>query len=375
MFPMCSVGGRVRLRLIVLLLIKQLLLAVRIPRVWRPHPYLSPLIVCALALPGLALAQSIQEFLIPSGRPATAIVSGLDGALWFTEPSGDRIGRIGVDGRITEFPVPSGSSPYFLALGSDGAFWFPELPYSIGRLTTEGSLTHYDVGPYHPRAIAAGADGALWFTTYYAFSIGRITTAGVVSQFPTPPTPLSLHLIAPGPDGALWYTMFQRGQIGRMTTSGQAQVFNFGQLDFITSLTAGPDAAIWFTHSSSLLSRVTSSGTFNDFPLPMTDLSGLPGPLTVSRDGNLLIAIPDKILVVSLTGVVKDQIALPAGVRIAEMTIGPDGALWFTEAETPRIGRFGGGGSAQAVPILSPAAVAAFAVALAVASLILLRRS
>jgi hypothetical protein len=39
----------------------------------------------------------------PLSEP-TAIVAGPDGALWFTEFSGNNIGRITVEGAITEFP-------------------------------------------------------------------------------------------------------------------------------------------------------------------------------------------------------------------------------------------------------------------------------
>ena len=57
--------------------------------------------------------------------------------------------------------------------------------------------------------------------------IGRITTSGSITTFPTPDSPCS---IATGPDGALWFTVFGHystggdsfvnGYIGRMTTSG-----------------------------------------------------------------------------------------------------------------------------------------------------------
>ena len=56
---------------------------------------------------------------------------------------------------------------------------------SIGRITTAGVVTNYTgTGISGPAGIAAGPDGALWFTNYSNNSIGRITTAGVVTNYP-----------------------------------------------------------------------------------------------------------------------------------------------------------------------------------------------
>ena len=33
-----------------------------------------------------------------------------DGALWFSEAAGNRVGRITMDGQVTEFPIPSHDS-------------------------------------------------------------------------------------------------------------------------------------------------------------------------------------------------------------------------------------------------------------------------
>jgi len=47
--------------------------------------------------------------------------------MWFTEYTGNRIGRIAIDGRITEFRVPTaGSVPFLIAAGPNGAMWFTE---------------------------------------------------------------------------------------------------------------------------------------------------------------------------------------------------------------------------------------------------------
>ena len=57
---------------------------------------------------------------------------------------------------------------------------------SIGRITTDGTVTNYtDPGISARSGIAAGPDGALWFTNYRRrSSIGRIATSGTVTNYP-----------------------------------------------------------------------------------------------------------------------------------------------------------------------------------------------
>jgi streptogramin lyase len=70
------------------------------------------------------LGKSHPERAHPDGQERTfGIVAGADGALWFTEAGGNKIGRITADGKsIMEFPVPKDSaSPMGIAAGPDGA--------------------------------------------------------------------------------------------------------------------------------------------------------------------------------------------------------------------------------------------------------------
>ena len=75
----------------------------------------------------------------------TDIVAGPDGALWFTEARGDKIGRITTTGDVTEYPIPTaGAFAADITVGPDGALWFTESSGNkIGRITTKGELTEY----------------------------------------------------------------------------------------------------------------------------------------------------------------------------------------------------------------------------------------
>src|SRR5262249_53545034 len=114
------------------------------------------------------------------GSPG-GITAGPDGALWFTEIAGNKIGRMTTAGVVTdEIPIAAGSATHEITTGPDGALWFAEAAKDqIGRIDpTTHALTEFSTGitarsaPFH---IVSGPDGALWFTEIHGDRIGRIT--------------------------------------------------------------------------------------------------------------------------------------------------------------------------------------------------------
>jgi hypothetical protein len=181
------------------------------------------------AAPALA-AGTISEFPVPTlGSQPFFITAGPDGALWFTEFSGNKVGRITAAGVTTaEFAIPTpGSEPIVITAGSDGALWFTELSGNkVGRINTAGAITEFPAAG-EPNGITAGPDGALWFTEFLGNKVGRITTAGAFTEFAIP-TPGSVPLgITAGPDGAVWFTEQGGNKIGRITAGPQATSLSF----------------------------------------------------------------------------------------------------------------------------------------------------
>lgn len=80
-------------------------------------------------------------------------------------------------GTVTEFPTMN--SPLVITAGLDGALWFTENAASIGRITTAGNITEFPITTTHGMAagITAGPDGNVWFCETGANQIGRITTS------------------------------------------------------------------------------------------------------------------------------------------------------------------------------------------------------
>jgi virginiamycin B lyase len=308
-----------------------------------------------------ATAQTVTEFRIPTAasRPG-GITTGPDGAIWFVETSGNKIGRITTEGVITEYPIPTpNSAPQYIVSGPDGALWFVEgSGNKIGRITTAGVITEFaNFANDWPQSLAVGPDGALWIASQGPMGrgaasgdgwIGRITTAGVLNRFPLPRHNVQANFIAAGSDGALWFGT--DNTIDRITTAGVITEF---ALPTPTSgafgITAGPDGALWFAEPfSNKIGRITTAGVITEFALPTAGS----GPLAIATgaDGALWFTevIPAANGDVSFTGNRIGRITTSGA--ISEFTLpnaasgpgfiaaGPDGAMWFGETAN-RIGR------------------------------------
>ena len=94
----------------------------------------------------------------------------------------------------------------------------------IGRITTGGVVTEYPIPDCQQPTrigITAGPDGALWFTEIPSGNkIGRITTAGLITEYPVPTANSYPCGITAGPDGALWFTESAGNNIGRAPACG-----------------------------------------------------------------------------------------------------------------------------------------------------------
>jgi virginiamycin B lyase len=148
------------------------------------------------------------------------------GAVWFTDPSAHRIGRITPSGAVVEYAVhDSNSRPVWIAAAADGGAWFTE-PWSnrIGRITPAGAIAEFPVSTLlgvaaggfgtflsvQPWDIVQAPDGDLWFTELNANRIGRMTPRGAVHELQLPRPTGALAFAA---DGGLWYTSANDGHL------------------------------------------------------------------------------------------------------------------------------------------------------------------
>jgi uncharacterized protein (TIGR03437 family) len=299
-------------------------------------------------------AVSITEHPLPeSSSYPFGIAAGPDGALWFTEPSGNRVGRITTGGGITEYPVPTsnGFDPVWIAAGPDGALWFTETNGNkIGRIATDGGVSEYPVptSSSHPYQITAGSDGALWFTENgdvgvgeaLVGKIGRITTAGAITEYDVPTASGSPWGIAAGPDGALWFTESLGNKVGRISTAGTVTEYAVPtSSSYPDGIVSGPDGALWFTeYFGNKIGRITTAGAITEYDVPTSP--GGPDPIAAGPDGALWFTeiTSYKLARITTAGIITEY-SLPTTSSRYGIAAGPDGAFWFTEAQANNIGR------------------------------------
>jgi virginiamycin B lyase len=334
-------------------------------------------LLAILLVPAVAPA-AIVEF--PVRGDPTDIVAGRDKALWFTEPNGNKIGRLTTAGRFREFGLPTArSAPLGITAGPDGALWFTEsFGGKIGRITAAGKIKEFALpnpdcrslslrcGSAHPITITAGPDGGLWFIEVVPgasclispcgvarsgeIRIGRITTTGSISEFPIPTPPafdgnafsFQPEGITVGPDRALWFADTNGDKIGRVTTAGNVSEFPVAPESEPESVTSGPDRALWFTErNADKIGRLTTGGSFREFRTP-TAKSVVTG-ITAGPDRALWFTEhgAGKIGRITTAGRFSEFPVPTRGGLLSGITVGPDRALWFTDGRlhAGKIGR------------------------------------
>jgi virginiamycin B lyase len=312
-----------------------------------------------VAITSSAAAGRLTEYAVSAGAVGPmGISSGPDGALWFTEFSANKIGRISTAGALTDFAIPTpGSKPQEIVAGPDGALWFVELAANkIGRVSTAGAFTEYVIPTpdSQPVGIVSGPDGALWFTENKSGKVGRVTTDGTVTEFAlrktVQPSGIYPRGIASGPDGALWFTEPGINKIGRITTAGDLTEYAIpsrgnGPLGNVLgsqplSITPGPDGALWFTEAvGNKIGRITTAGVFSEYAVPTAN--GGPFGIAAGPDGALWFAENNSNAIGRITaaGTVTEFTLQSAGGNPRGIAPGADGALWFTDPASNKIGR------------------------------------
>ena len=194
--------------------------------------------------PALALVGQVTEFPVAQGFPGTpgfpgnAMARGSDGNVWFSTNTPVTIGRITPAGQVTQFADPNTSATFAadFTLGSDGNVWFLDVTgfnpsqERIGRVTPAGQISEFLILTFKGNLASVnqmtlGSDGNIWFTANTFSSrhlsngfIGRVTTAGVISEFGTPTAVSDPQDIALGSDGNIWFNEVSAHAVGRILT-------------------------------------------------------------------------------------------------------------------------------------------------------------
>ncbi len=307
---------------------------------------------------------SATEYIIPSASSFTQdIVFGPNANLWFSETNADKIGQVTTSGVFSEYPDTTSSGPFDITVGPDNNLWFVHGNDIIGKMSTTGtgssfSLSGAGVGSHYAQGIAAGPDGNLWITEQRRFGCGKkclhftswidvMTTSGAVS--PSTSYEVSniisagLNHIVAGSDGNLWFVETAANKIGKITTSGVITQYpvptassNLGSI-----LTLGPDGNIWFCeYGANKVGKITPGGTITEYAVP-SPLSG-PWGITPGPDGNVWFTenLASQVARITPAGAITEYTIPTGGSAPIGITKGPDGDVWFVETGANKIAKF-----------------------------------
>lgn len=254
----------------------------------------------------MTVAGEFKRFPVAPDGFAERITSGPDGALWFTDPKSNRIGRITVDGAVKYVKLPTPDcGPTGIATGHDGFIYFAEHAADrIGRLRPDGVLTEFTLPKGSGPAEVVAGYHAVYFAEDKSNRIGRISKDGAITDFAIPSPHSIPAAMTVGPDGSIYFTELHPSQIGKMTLNGAMSEYKIpaGQP---LGLAAGSDGNIWATAPRvHLIYRMTSGGNFVVY---QGTNSTLPGFLTNGPDGNLYFSEPNgKIGRISVDGLIAE---------------------------------------------------------------------
>ncbi|MES2172299.1 MAG: Virginiamycin B lyase [Actinomycetota bacterium] len=280
----------------------------------------------------MAARAGVSEHGVMLKSPALAVAGGalaLVGMLAFASPAPAVPTPV-----ASTWPTTAGAVPENITVGPDGNLWFTERgTNSIGRVTPAGVITEFPVptAASLPDGITSGPDGNLWFSEGNAGKIGRITPAGVITEFPLAAGAGPAGIVA-APDGNLWFADEANSKIGDIDTTGVVlnEYSAASVSDAPHQIVVGSDGNLWYTNSNGASIGTTdiTTGAATDYALP----TAVPGTsfLALGSDGNIWFSV------IGLSGggdiTPAGTVSVLAGMDDANaVTSGPDGKIWISD--------------------------------------------
>lgn len=272
---------------------------------------------------------------------------------------------------VTTYPL-SNSSTILNAIttGPDGALWFSDgFTRFIGRISTAGAITEYPLpNAISPGALASGPGSTLWFvdTSSAATSIGSITTSGVFSTCALStavPTNVGRESVVEGPDANMW---LGNGQAISKITAACLETDFTPPHTVGSNMVVGSDGALWFaampvgSFPTWNLARMTTAGAFTEYPLPAAQATA--SSIVAGSDGYLWAydGFRQVFYRASTSGVITElPRIIPSNTSpylaniVGPLTNGPDGAIWFSTQQG--VGRVTSSGNETFYPVSSGA--------------------
>jgi len=213
----------------------------------------------------------------PAVQPISIVFDVDTSNLWFDEVNAAKIGKMTSAGVCTEYSTPAGWS---LSLDTTNNFlWFASVGNNITKLGINEpvGLNSYPItsaGANVGGTVVHPATGDLWFTEYANDKIGKMTSAGVCTEYGIMTENAGATDITVYPTtGDLWFTENSAGAIGKMTTAGvyteYLMPYAFASPGEMTINANNGD--IWvFEQQNHSFVKMTQAGVFTEYPITTT---------------------------------------------------------------------------------------------------------
>ncbi len=252
-------------------------------------------------------------------------------------------------GEQEEFFAPTQpTQPLTLTKGPDGNVWYTnDGSTKIGKVTPAGVVTEYSPGlAGNAFSITAGPDGNIWFTETGSEKVGYIDPAAPTTSLQEFTVPgmstlaTEASFITAGPDGNLWLTLGLNG-IARVTPAGVVTEFTAGLNTEAEpcSIIPGPDGNVWFGDCATetgneAIGKITPAGAITEFPV-LGNSTNRPSSITFGSDGRIWFAAAAtgparQVGAITTAGVVTYYAA--GTVFLTGFVTGADGNVWAKEA-------------------------------------------
>lgn len=182
--------------------------------------------------------------------------------------------------------------------------------------------------------IVTAPNGDMWFVEEKANKVGRITPAGVITEFALPATTSGdaggAYDLTVAPDGTIWVVFDYGRKIVQLDlATGTGTVYPLGPYPYGEQVEIGPDGVPWVSMSfdDDGLARVLPTGTVWHDNAPPCD-----GWLARANDGGMWCASSDTKLILSNADASGGTTyPLPStGTTLRSLAAGPVGSMWFS---------------------------------------------
>ncbi|MHC2295395.1 virginiamycin B lyase family protein [Bradyrhizobium barranii] len=276
--------------------------------------------------------RAFGKYQIPTklARPA-GIAEGRDGAIYFVEMVGNKIGKIEHD-KITEYALPTPfAAPFKIVADAEGILWFTEVyGNAIGRFDpSTGAITEYKIPTKdsRPGGIAIDGKGRVWFIEQKGNKVGYLdpkaipqapsgepattkshagvpagkVTVGRVE--PALPTGLTFSIPTPGAHpggslvedrlGRLWFPLILANRVGVYDPrDGSYRDYEMPtEISMPVALDVDSAGDVWVAQfRGNRLGRLAmDTGRVTDFEIPVAD--ALPSGVTVDERGSIWVSL------------------------------------------------------------------------------------